>query len=332
MMRLARTDYSQTELDWIKAQCKRPRADIHAAFVARFNRTDVSVDHIQGLCTRRGWSRGLPPKRRNLFSDSEINFIMARHTQARKVIHQAFCERFGRSDISVKDITQLCVRLGLKRVNKPHRAAIPYSDVELAWIEANRTLTRRALHREFIKKFDREDVSVDDLKSLCTRKGWASGRDGRFAKGSVPPNKGLKGHYAPGCEKSWFKKGHVPANHKPFGHERICPKDGVTLIKVDMDHPYFPGRRGYYIPKQRFLWEQGNGPIPSGMILRCLDGNKQNFDLDNWAVITKGLNARLNQRGYDDVPLELKPSAFLAAQLVDKVGSTLRARKSEARS
>ena len=202
-------------------------------------------------------------------------------------------------------------------MSRPHRK---YSPEELAWIKANCTLSRRELRRQFVARFDREDVLVQDIKSLCTRRGWKTGRTGRYEKGNVPFNKGRKGFCAPGSEKGWFKTGSVPSNHKPFGHERLCSKDGVTLIKVDMDHPYFPGRRGYYMPKQRYLWEKENGPIPKGMVLRCVDGNKQNFDLNNWRVITKGMNARLNQRGYDTVPPEMRETAWLQAQIVDKVG------------
>ena len=74
-------------------------------------------------------------------------------------------------------------------------------------------------------RFGRAEVSVDNIKSLCDRKGWRNGRDGRLKPGNVPPNKGRRGYYAPGSEKGWFKKGQVPRNIKPMWHERPG-KDG----------------------------------------------------------------------------------------------------------
>lgn len=35
-----------------------PRRDLHAAFVARFERPEIVLDHIKALCTRKGWKTG----------------------------------------------------------------------------------------------------------------------------------------------------------------------------------------------------------------------------------------------------------------------------------
>lgn len=53
-----RIAYSQNELMFIAARRDLPRREIHAAFVARFRRSDVSVAHIKALCTRHGWTTG----------------------------------------------------------------------------------------------------------------------------------------------------------------------------------------------------------------------------------------------------------------------------------
>lgn len=199
------------------------------------------------------------------------------------------------------------------------RRVIAYSDVELTWVKANCELPRRELLAKFQLRFGRPELKVDDLKSLCQRRGWKTGRTGYFAKGSIPPNKGKKVPFNSQAVKTQFKAGSVPTNQKPMWSERICSKDGYVLIKVDMINPY-TGYRGYFMAKQKYLWEQEHGPIPKGMVLRCLDGNKLNMDLGNWELITKALNARLNQRGYNDIPAELKPSALLSAKIVDKIG------------
>lgn len=53
---------------------------------------------------------------------------------------------------------------------------IRYSADELAFVSERRTMRRRALHALFVAAFGRHDVTVDHLKSLCTRSGWLVGR------------------------------------------------------------------------------------------------------------------------------------------------------------
>ncbi len=50
--------YSDAELAFIKAIHQMPRRELHAAFVAWSGRTDVSIDSIKALCTRKGWNTG----------------------------------------------------------------------------------------------------------------------------------------------------------------------------------------------------------------------------------------------------------------------------------
>lgn len=54
---------------------------------------------------------------------------------------------------------------------------IPYSDAELRFIESNRAMPRHALHAAFVRAFNRGDVIVDHIKSLCTRCGWTTSRN-----------------------------------------------------------------------------------------------------------------------------------------------------------
>lgn len=58
-------------------------------------------------------------------------------------------------------------------------AKVRYSPEELAWVEANKTWPRSKLHSAFSAKFDRTDVTEDNIRSLCVRKGWSSGAEGR---------------------------------------------------------------------------------------------------------------------------------------------------------
>lgn len=193
---------------------------------------------------------------------------------------------------------------------------IPYSAEELAFIEARKTMPRRELHAEFVKTFGREDVSLENFKGLCKRKGWMTGRTGRLEKGNVPANKGKKMPYNPNSARTRFKKGHLPHNTKYAGHERVSTY-GYVEISINERNPH-TGFERRYVLKHRWLWEQKHGPVPEGMALKCLDGNKLNTDPSNWKLIPRGMLPRLNGihgRGYDDAPAELKPTILAVTEL-----------------
>lgn len=195
-------------------------------------------------------------------------------------------------------------------------ARISYSEAELEWVSARREMPRRELHAGFCKEFGRADVSQSNLTGLCKRNGWVTGRTGRFEPGQESHNKGQKGVCYPGSEKGWFRKGARPRNLVPLWSERIG-KDGYIEMKVPVKNPY-TGHRTRFMHKHRYLWEQRNGPLPKGMALKCLDGNKTNTNADNWVAVPRALLPRLNGRfgrGYDDAPAEIKPLILTTAKL-----------------
>lgn len=195
---------------------------------------------------------------------------------------------------------------------------IIYSAAELDWIEARQTQPRRALHAQFVARFGRDDVSFDNFKALCTRKGWKTGRTGHFAKGNVSHNKGKKGICAPGSEKGWFKKGQLSGRAaklaKPIGTERVA-KGGYLQRKVNNDLPL--QRRWKFV--HVINWEAVNGPVPKGHALKCRDGNRQNTDPSNWDLVPRALLPRLAgaKKGinYDTAPAELRPTLMATARL-----------------
>ena len=193
---------------------------------------------------------------------------------------------------------------------------VTYSDRELAWIKACADLPRAELHQLFVQIFNRPEITIDNLKSLCQRKGWKTGRTGCFAKGQTPVNKGKPMPYHPNSAATRFKKGRLPHNTNHIGHERLS-KDGYVEISVAEVNPH-TGADRRYVHKHRLLWEQANGKIPEGHRLKCLDGNKQNTDPSNWEALPMALAPRLNGRfgrGYDTAPPELKPTILAIAKL-----------------
>lgn len=199
---------------------------------------------------------------------------------------------------------------------------IRYSASELAWIEQHRSLPRREAHRQFCEEFNRKDVSPDNYKSLCTRRGWATGRDGRIEKGSVSWNKGKKmppgkGGNHSNARKTHFKpgvrQGVATKLYKPIGTERVS-KDGYLERKIHDGMPLQSRWRAVHLIR----WEEKNGKLPKGMCLKRLDDNRQNTDPDNWVAIPRGALPFLNgHRGYnyEKMPEELKPSVLALARL-----------------
>jgi hypothetical protein len=216
------------------------------------------------------------------------------------------------------------------------RKWIRYTEAEMAWLEAHTTLPRAELHSRFVEEFRRDDVTYEHLVGLRKRKGWKTGRDGRFPKGIVPPNKGKKGMPVhPNTRATQFKKGSVPPNVKYAGHERIDGQ-GYVLINIDETNPH-TGYERRYVFKHIHLWQLQNGPLPEGMVLKCLDGNRQNSDPGNWEAVPRALLFRLNggngkgkrRTAYDQAPAELKPALLAVAKIEHKIRE---ARRSATRS
>lgn len=206
---------------------------------------------------------------------------------------------------------------------------IKYTAKQLAWIKRHRKLPRREAHLLFVKNFRRKDVTVEALGALRGRKGWLTGRDGRYEPGAVPANKGRKMPFNPNSARTRFKKGQRPYNTKFAGHEHMT-KDGYVEISVNETNPH-TGFERRYVQKQKYLWEKAHGPVPKGHVLKSLDGNKANTDPGNWVPVPRAMLPRLNGRWgthYDTAPAELKPTLFAIAKL-EQAARAKRIRKSK---
>lgn len=138
-----------------------------------------------------------------------------------------------------------------------------------------------------------------------------SGRTGHFPQGHQPWNTGTKG--LTGTNSGSFKKGQQPVSQKPIGYERIS-RDGYIEIKIAETNPY-TGHKTRFKQKHVVIWEEAHGPIPKGLNLRFLDGNKQNCSLDNLELITRAEHLHLNRIGYNQVPDEFKPTMRTVAKI-----------------
>lgn len=263
-------------------------------------------------------------RRRIVYSAVEMDWLEANRLMILSDYHRAFCAAFGRTDVTAEHLHSLRTRKGWKVGRAPGRFAgrsWRYSAEEIAWLKANCTMVLGNYQRVFCELFERDDITIDHLKALRTRRKWKTGRTGRFEKGVVPLNKGKpcppgKGGRHPNARKTQFKKGNKPHTYRGPGHESI-DEDGYVWIIVAETNPH-TGAATHRVMKHKYLWEQVNGPVPDGMALKCLDGVKTNTNPDNWEAIPRALLPRLNGirgRGYDTAPAELKPTILAVTKL-----------------
>ena len=104
-----------------------------------------------------------------------------------------------------------------------------------------------------------------------------SKEDGRFKKGGIPWNKGKKGiHLSPRTE---FKKG------KFVGEKHPCWKGGAQ--KHGKDCIYVWAGNGKRKRRPVAVYEANYGPVPAGMIVWHIDGDRTNDVPANLEIITR---------------------------------------------
>lgn len=261
-------------------------------------------------------------RNRILYSAAEMAWLEANRSMVISDYHRAFQAEFDRPDILQIHLHGLRKRLGWKVGRDPARykgRRLKYTEAEIAWLRGNSTMEINAWCAAFREKFDRGDATPAKLHSLRKREGWKTGRTGQFEKGSVPATKGKKMPFNPNSAVTQFKKGQVPHTYRGAGHERV-DRHGYVWIVIDQPNPW-TGAATWSVHKHRWLWEQANGAVPEGMVLKCR-GDKANTDPSNWELVPQGLLPRLNGksgRDYDHAPRELKPTIMAIARLEHRV-------------
>ena len=171
-----------------------------------------------------------------------------------------------------------------------------YSQAMIDYIRANAWGRSNAeLARMFSEKFEIEKNSVQ-ISSVKKRYGIKSGLTGRFEVGSIPFNKGRKVS-AQTYEKmknsnTWYASAHQPHNTMPLNSLKKDSKDGYWYRKYSMTGKT---KKERWIACHHETWIKAHGPIPKDCIVIFLDGNKDNYALENLALIKRSTNARLNQ-------------------------------------
>lgn len=190
------------------------------------------------------------------------------------------------------------------------------NDEQIAFLLDNyKGIGNKELTELINKKFD-TNFSKQQIKGYKQRYHLDSGLKGRYEKGEPPWNKGKKWKDYMSEEsqrnslKTCFKKGNTPVNHRTIYSERINV-DGYVEIKIKE-----PNKWGL---KHRLIWEEAYGPIPKGHKVIFKDGNKQNIQLDNLALVSNSQMLIMNKRDLIYKDKELTESGIMLAQYIDKV-------------
>jgi hypothetical protein len=186
-------------------------------------------------------------------------------------------------------------------------------------------------HKEITEEFNRrfnDNIEISRVKAYIANHKLNTGRTGRFEKGNIPWSKGRKmsPEQYEKCKGTMFKAGERSKFREEVGTENV-DKYGYTWVKVS-DYQYDPvNPRNNWKMKQRLIYEQAYGPIPEGVMIVFLDGNKQNFDLDNLAPVTASTICRMNQNGLFSEDPEATKSGIVVAELITKISELERGKK-----
>lgn len=149
---------------------------------------------------------------------------------------------------------------------------------------------------------------------------WGNSEKARqnwFEKGHIPVNKGVK-YTDADREKykhTFFQPGHIPTNKKPVGSERYT-EEGYVMIKTE---------NGKWRLKNRVVWEQANGPVPNGYVVRHRNGDADDNSIENLYLVSRK-DIILNENSvYAKYPEELQEVMRLKGRLtrmINKIEKT----------
>lgn len=171
---------------------------------------------------------------------------------------------------------------------------IKYSEEMKKWLKENISNTCYSSYQELAIAFNINfgtQITGSKLSDLCIKR--------------------LKIHR--GFNSTTFKKGHQ-MNLLPIG--TIKKTKDCTYIKVkDNDILYTGYAEPFWMPIQKYIYEQAYGKIPEGSMVIFLDCNRNNLSLDNLAVIDRQTSAFLAKKGMYSKNSALTKTGILCYQL-----------------
>lgn len=180
-----------------------------------------------------------------------------------------------------------------------------FSEEQQAFIKDNRRgITNRALLDRLNSSFG-TDFRIGQLTSYCYSRGLLNGVDARldgsqgtatrFRKGEAPMNKGkswdelgIPEETQARMRSTCFRKGGRAHNRQPVG--TVARKTDGYLWKKTAEPDAWK-------QLHRLVWEERNGPVPDGMAVIFIDGDRDNTDISNLMLMSREENAMRRKYG-----------------------------------
>ena len=157
------------------------------------------------------------------------------------------------------------------------------------------------------EKFEYQ-FGLKQISGAIKRYNLKTGFTGYFVKGSEPWNKGTKGLTGP--NRTSFKKGEtIHPNYRPVGSERLN-RDGYIEVKI--------AEPGTWELKHRVVYEKYHGAIRKDHAVIFLDKNRNNFDINNLACVSRQELLMLNRHRLNSENAEITKMGISLAKLMSK--------------
>lgn len=170
---------------------------------------------------------------------------------------------------------------------------------------------------ELIKKNFNYEMTANQVKGYKANHKLGGILTGAWNEHRPNPHKGMKGWCIKGSEKTRFKKGDRPAKTVTVGTIRQRIAHGTVYSYIKVEEP------SKWILYETYLMEQKLGRkldyAGKGEKVKFLDGNTQNFELDNLMLIDNKTLLLLNQKGRCTNDKELTRAGVLLTQLEEKM-------------
>lgn len=225
--------------------------------------------------------------KRHIYTKEQERWILehAENSNAEQ-LKNAFNEKFNTS-VTYNGMIQKRQRMGIDK-GKPQRN---YTQEEEHFLRVNRNkMPMKDLHRKFCQKFS--EIGYYALKAKTQRMGLKVDDAQRFNKVA---------------ERSRVPIG---SEHRYGGYTMVKVDDKATGTKKD--------RRSYkenWRPKHVWVWEQHHGKLPPKHQVIFLDGDHENFNIENLAAIPLQYVVMMNRNGWIKGNAELTKTAVKLCQL-----------------
>lgn len=225
--------------------------------------------------------------KRHIYTEEQERWILehAENSNAEQ-LKDAFNKKFN-ATVTYNGIIQKRQRMGIDK-GKPQRI---YTQEEENFLRANRNkMPMKELHRKFCERFS--SIGYYALKAKVQRMGLLVDDVQKF--------------------NNVAERSRVPigSEHRYGGYTMIKVDDKATGTKKD--------RRAYkenWKPKHIWVWEQHHGKVPPKHQVIFLDGDHENFNIENLAAIPLQYVVMMNRNGWIKGNPELTKTAIKLCEL-----------------